>query len=295
MPLSLSASDRRRLQRWFARHGREDLPWRASCDPYEVLVSEVMLQQTQVSRVLSYYLAWIERWPTVDALAKASAADVIRAWAGLGYNRRALRLREAAVAVVSNHGGTFPISVSELQALSGVGAYTAAAVACFASEVSVPVIDTNIARVLARSLFGAAGADEVAVRQIHNAAAESLPRRGTRSHNLALMDLGATLCRARTPECGRCPLRTNCNWRTLGYPRSTAKQNRATPKFQTTARFARGRIVALLRDARSLSSQKIEARLPQAHRSKLTSYLDGLERDGLIERHARGWRLPEIS
>jgi len=252
-----------------------------------------MLQQTQVLRVVPYYAAWLRRWPTIETLAEAGAADVIRAWAGLGYNRRALRLREAAIAIVAEHGGTLPTTVTALLTLPGVGEYTAAAILCFTGESAVPVVDTNIARVLARSVLGMAAANSVAKRRIHAAAAESTPRRGARSHNLALMDLGATVCRARAPECGRCPIRHGCEWRAHGHPEAASTMVSAAPKFETTARFARGRIVDLLRDARSLSRLELRKGLPESHHGKLDGYLSGLERDGLIEHHEEGWRLPK--
>ena len=168
------------LLAWFAEHGR-DLPWRRTRDPYAILVSEVMLQQTQVERVIPRYLEWLERWPTVEALAAASPADVIRAWQGLGYNRRGLNLHRAARRV-AEHG--WP---RDLRELPGVGPYTAAAVARFAFGAQVLPVDTNVRRVQERTGF-----------RFSAAAAQ------------ALMDLGATVCLARVPRCDRCPLATEC-------------------------------------------------------------------------------------
>lgn len=254
-----------------------------------------MLQQTQVSRVVPHYVAWVERWPTVCALAEASAAEVIRAWAGLGYNRRALRLREAAVAIVSDHRGAFPTDVDELRALPGVGAYTASAIACFAGESRVPVVDTNIARVLARSVFGVATARVVSARRVDAAAEASLPRRFARRHNLALMDLGATVCQVKKPDCEFCPLRVGCEWRALGYPDGPTSTRSNNPRFEDTPRFARGRIVDRLRHVQSLSPEQLKKGLPKPHHMKLDAYLSSLERDGLIERCAKGWRLPNFN
>ena len=168
------------LLAWFRQNGR-DLPWRTTRDPYAILVSEVMLQQTQVARVVPRYRRWLERWPTVEALAAASAADVIREWQGLGYNRRALTLQRAARAVAQQG---WPADLTELP---GVGPYTAAALANFAFDRDVLPVDTNVRRVLERTgtSFGA-------------------------EHAQALFDLGATVCLARVPRCGRCPLEASC-------------------------------------------------------------------------------------
>jgi A/G-specific adenine glycosylase len=176
------------LLAWFADHGRHDLPWRQTRDPYAILVSEVMLQQTQVPRVVPRFVAWLERWPTVEALAAASPADVIRAWQGLGYNRRALNLHRAA-RIVSETG--WPADLTELP---GVGRYTAAAVARFARDQAVLPVDVNIGRVLERTgtTFGPAAA-------------------------AALMDLGATVCLARVPRCEACPLASACPSRGRRY------------------------------------------------------------------------------
>ena len=177
---------------WYADHGR-DLPWRQTRDPYEILVSEVMLQQTQVSRVIERWTAWLERWPTVESLASAHTAELVRAWSGLGYNRRAIMLGRAARAVVDRGG--FPREVAELQQLPGVGPYTARAIACFAFGAQVAAPDTNARRVLARSL-GKADADP--------------PPGRAYEWNQALFDLGATVCLARVPRCDRCPLAAGC-------------------------------------------------------------------------------------
>jgi A/G-specific adenine glycosylase len=186
---------------WYAEHGR-DLPWRRTRDPYAILVSEVMLQQTQVARVLPRYLAWLERWPTFEALADASAADVIREWQGLGYNRRALNLHRAARQIAA-HG--WPDDLTELP---GVGRYTAEAVARFAHDEPVLPVDVNVKRVIARSggAFGPASAH-------------------------ALMDLGATVCLARIPRCGECPFALGCPSRGRTYA-AVRKQGRFEGSFR---------------------------------------------------------------
>lgn len=277
------------LQEWYAANGRHSLPWRLTRDAYAVLVSEVMLQQTQVARVLPYYTAWLRRWPTAAALSGANTADVIRAWAGLGYNRRALYLHRAAVAVMAA-GGTMPANEAGLRALPGVGPYTAAAVACFAGEQRAYVADTNIARVLARALLGVAGPREASAAGVRAVGEASLPAVAAREHNLALMDLGAAVCGVRSPACERCPLSEGCAWRAAGYPVG-ARPARRLPRFETTARFARGRIVDALRGHAALPEHELAERLPGVHAAKLAAYLAALEDEGLIERCGHGWAL----
>jgi A/G-specific adenine glycosylase len=276
---------------WYAAHGRHALPWRLTRDPYAVLVSEVMLQQTQVERVLPYYERWLARWPTIRDLAVASPAEVIREWAGLGYNRRALYLHRAAVEVVAKHAGELPTNVDTLRGLPGIGPYTAAAVACFAGEAPVPVADTNIQRLLARVVLGVASQKQCTATQLRQAATALLPAQGARDHNLALMDLGATVCGARAPGCDRCPLRAVCRWQREGAPEPVSAVRRAV-RFEETARFARGRIVDALREAAHLTAQELAALLPERHRPHLPRYLFGLESDGLVEQYDGAWRLP---
>jgi A/G-specific adenine glycosylase len=268
------------------------LPWRLTRDPYAVLVSEVMLQQTQVERVLPYYEAWLARWPGFATLAQATPADAIRAWAGLGYNRRAVNLQRLAVQVVEQHAGQLPTGEAELRQLPGIGAYTASAVQSFARDDRVTVLDTNVGRVIARWALGIAGAREVSPTVLRAAAEEGLPQRGVRDHNLALMDLGATVCRSRAPECGGCPLKVECAWRAAGYPEGRIRAERAA-KFEETARFARGRLVDALRGAEALSAAELGALLPPLHRTGVAGYLDALEHDSVIVRCADGaWSLP---
>ncbi len=274
---------------WYTVHGRHNLPWRQTRDPYAVLISEVMLQQTQVDRVLPRYLAWLQRWPSAASLAQADLADVIREWSGLGYNRRAVNLHEAARLITSTG---FPSSVAGLRALNGVGAYTAAAVASFAFELPVALADTNIARCLARASLGKASQRAVPPRDIASASAAWLPRDGTRDHNLALMDLGALVCRAQSPRCGECPLRETCSWRRAGFPDDVAPRRPAHP-FKDTARYARGRIVDALGKSGCLTVREIAELLPPEHHARINGYLIGLQRDGLAERTPAGeWSLP---
>lgn len=282
---------RRRLNNWALEHGRHHLEWRLTRDPYAVLVSEVMLQQTQVERVRPYYRAWMAAWPSAEALAGAPIADVIRAWAGLGYNRRAVNLQRAASQALHQFG-CLPADRDRLQVLPGVGPYTAAAVACFAGGAHLPVLDTNVSRVIARHRAGAAVAREAPPGAVPAAAAELLPRTGAREHNLALMDLGAMVCTARAPSCETCPLRPDCKWRLAGRPALAERRAPARP-FPATARYARGRIVDFLRAAEQpLSEPEIAAALPQAHAHRAGLYLRALARDGLAAQSESGWTLP---
>lgn len=201
---------RRVVLTWFEDYGR-DLPWRRTRDPYAVLVSEVMLQQTQVATVIPYYNEWLCRFPNVSALAKASEADVLRAWQGLGYYRRAQNLREAARAIEEIHGGRLPRTIEAIRSLPGVGRYTAHAVATFAFDQPVPIVETNIARVLARLFNLRQPIDANAGRETLWRAARSLvPATLARSFNSALMDLGATVCTAKEPNCQACPVKGFC-------------------------------------------------------------------------------------
>lgn len=281
---------RRRLMTWYELHGRHDLPWRRTPDPYAILVSEVMLQQTQVERVLPFWAAWMDRWPTFQDLAAASPADVITAWAGLGYNRRSIALRRAAIAV--SQAGNAPNSVDGLRLLPGVGRYTASAVACFAFGERVPVVDTNIARVLARVILGVEGAKATGPPVIENAATSLLPGRRARDHNLALMDLGATVCVARAPRCAECPLQRECAWLKAGSPRVAAPPNRTPATFELTARYARGRIIDTLRNVPSATTDQLALMLPERHRGDAEKHLEALRRDGLVELSDSAWRLP---
>ena len=201
-----SAEFRRRLLRWFRRHGR-DLPWRRTRDPYHVIVSEFMLQQTQVSRVEAYYHRFLERYPTLQVLAASEATTVRESWAGLGYYRRAANLHLLAQTVVREHAGVIPDDPELLRRLPGVGRYTAGAVASFAYERATPAVDTNVARVIRRA-FRPRGPE----RRVWEVAAAVMPRRGKAAwaFNQAIMELGALICTARVARCGRCPVREAC-------------------------------------------------------------------------------------
>ena len=209
-PSSRGAAFRRRLLRWYTRHQRT-LPWRGIGDPYKVLVSEIMLQQTQVSRVTEFYDRFLQRYPTLEDLAAAPADHVRESWEGLGYYARARNLHAAAQQILARHDGAFPSELDALRALPGIGRYTAGAVASFAFGKNVAAVDTNAERVLGR-VFGVRGPKKSARRGKRLwAIAESLVVQGRSSDlNQALMDLGATICTAATPRCARCPVAPTC-------------------------------------------------------------------------------------
>jgi A/G-specific adenine glycosylase len=234
------------LLTWAAARGR-DLPWRRTRDPWAILVSELMLQQTQVARVVPRYEAFLRRFPDPAACAAAAPADVITAWAGLGYNRRALNLHRTAAIVVERHGGRLPDDLDGLLALPGVGPYTARAVLAFAFERDVAVVDTNAARVLARREGRALRRAEV------QAAAEGWVVAGEGwAWNQAVLDLGATVCTARDPACDACPVRTGCAWSVAGRPEpdpavGSAGVSGGQSRFAGSDRQGRGRLVDALR------------------------------------------------
>jgi A/G-specific adenine glycosylase len=209
MPLRDATDFRRRLLRWFHRHGR-DLPWRRTRDPYHIIVSEFMLQQTQVNRVEAYYHRFLARYPTIESLAAASAGLVRESWDGLGYYRRASNLHRLAQEVVRDRGGVIPQDPAELRSLPGVGRYTAGAVASFAFERAAPAVDTNVARVLRRAFHPRVR--HRLPQRIWDTAERLMPRRGkvAWTFNQAIMELGALICTAREAKCGVCPVRPVC-------------------------------------------------------------------------------------
>ncbi|MEK7863839.1 MAG: A/G-specific adenine glycosylase [Chloroflexota bacterium] len=276
MEEAVKRTRRRRLLRWYSRHGRA-LPSRTTHDPYAVLVSEIMLQQTQVTRVVPAYLEFLRRFPTPRALARASLGDVLRVWSGLGYNRRARDLHRIARLAA----GGIPTDLDALDAFPGVGAYTAGAVACFSTGARVPFADTNIRRVLGRVVLGrtATEREAVAIDQ------ELMPRDAAAWHH-AVMDLGATVCVSRAPRCATCPLRTECRAR----GRSTPTPRRQQAPFANSTRRLRGRVVALLAATPSgMTTHGVGARLAD---DRVDVVLDELVRDGLIERRRGRVSLP---
>ena len=278
------------LLSWFREHAR-DLPWRQTRDPYAILVSEVMLQQTQVDRVLPYYTRFLERFPTVEDLANAATSDVICIWSGLGYNRRAVNLQRAARAIVDAHGGVFPDDPGDLKKLPGIGAYTAGAIAAFAHERDVAFLDTNMRRVVSRVIFGSESTRESDAIEAANAL---VPAGHGWTWNQALIEFGALQCTARRPACIICPLRDDC----AAYPtmqvalqrKSTSTRQAKTEPFESTSRFYRGRIVEELRalpadepvgiPLAELGPKVREGFTPE-NLPWLRNLVDGLQRDGL--------------
>ncbi|HET7760739.1 MAG TPA: A/G-specific adenine glycosylase [Phycicoccus sp.] len=238
-----------RVLGWYADHGR-DLPWRApGCSPWGVFVSEVMSHQTPIARVEPAWREWMARWPTPADLAAESPGEAVRAWGRLGYPRRALRLREAAVAIVERHGGEVPADEDALRALPGVGAYTAAAVAAFAHGRRTTVVDTNVRRILARAVEGRALAAPALIAAEARLAASLVPADPptSASWNVAVMELGALVCRARGPRCDECPLADVCAWRAAGSPVADEAPRRGQA-WHGTDRQVRGRVLQVLRE-----------------------------------------------
>jgi A/G-specific adenine glycosylase len=290
----LTARTRSALVGWYAANAR-DLPWRApDRTPWGVLVSEVMLQQTPVVRVLPVWTDWLLRWPTPTALADAAPGDAIRHWGRLGYPRRALRLHDAALVITEQHGGRVPTTEVELRALPGIGSYTAAAVASFAFGQRAAVVDTNVRRVQAR-LFTGVGLPRPALSAAEQRLAESLlpPQDdAVATWNVATMELGALVCTARTPRCEHCPVRAECAWLGAGAPPYDGPAH-PVQKWHGTDRQVRGQLVAALRaDERPLTAAQLSAgsTAPDAQRARC---LAGLIEDGLVEPLSRGrYRLP---
>jgi A/G-specific adenine glycosylase len=300
------------LLRWYAANAR-DLPWRTTdATPWGVLVSEVMLQQTPVSRVRPVWTDWLARWPDAAALAGATPGDAIRHWGRLGYPRRALRLHQAATQIVERHDGEVPSSYADLLALQGVGTYTAAAVASFAFGKRHAVVDTNVRRVQARAMGGAAlPAPSLTAAELRRASG-LLPEddHAVARWNIALMELGALICTARAPRCPDCPLRPACAWVAAGSPPYEGKARRRQA-WRGTDRQVRGRILAALRGStRPVRLEQLEAVAQsgarsveliardqagrdQADRDQAGRCLDGLVGDGLVEAlPGGGYQLP---
>jgi len=308
------------LLAWFAGAAR-DLPWRKTRDPYQVLVAEIMLQQTQVERVRPKYVAFLEVFPTLEDLAAAPTAEVIRMWAGLGYNRRAVNLQRTARAVLEEYGGAFPRSVAELRQLPGIGPYTAGAVACFAFEQDVAFMDTNIRRALRRCLVGPEDQPPATPdRELLALGQAVIPPGQGWTWNQAIMELGALICTATTPTCRRCPLRTDCRayaaWRSadeqifanmpaegMPYPPARRPTRRVAERreapFVGSNRYYRGRVIAALRalapgTTRTLGQLGTEIRddYTSEHLPWLRELLAGLAQDGLVELSGDNVQLP---
>jgi A/G-specific adenine glycosylase len=286
---------------WFSRHARE-LPWRGpGATPWSVLVSEIMLQQTPVARVVPAHQSWLARWPTPAALAAEPAGEAIRQWGRLGYPRRALRLHQTATIVTARHGGTVPDDIDALRALPGIGSYTAAAVASFAFGQRHAVLDTNVRRVLARLVAGQSrpgSAPSVAERRMAEALLPAQPAVAAR-WSVAVMELGALVCTAASPRCADCPVARQCAWLAAGRRSEDTKpgprSGRRTQRYDGTDRQCRGRLLAVLRDGGPVTQAAFDA--VWADRTQLARALDGLIADGLADplpdgRYALPGRIP---
>lgn len=299
------AALRRSLLAWYARNGRASLPWRRVRDPYYTAVSEFMLQQTQVERVAERFTAFVARFPDFAALARASAAEVLREWKGLGYNARAVRLKALAQTVCREHAGRLPRDPDALRALPGVGAYTAAALRVFAFDLDDAPIDTNVRRIVQRIFFGLEYPRPATHRELDARARALAPAARMHDWYSALMDLGASVCTARAPKCLLCPLRTRCaaapvDGARLERLRARSKTGRVAQTFERTARYARGRIVDRLRElppGKRISlldlHRALRPLLPDKSLADVRELVGALERDGLLARDGERIALPE--
>jgi A/G-specific adenine glycosylase len=301
------------LLEWFAISRRE-LPWRHTRDPYRIMVSEIMLQQTQVDRVLPKYKAFLDAFPTLEALACAPTADVIRAWAGLGYNRRAVNMQRAARAVVEQYGGQFPRDIAALLRLPGIGPYTAGAIACFAFEQDVAFMDTNIRRVIQRLFVGPEESLVAGEAQLLGIAETAVPPGQGWAWNQAVMELGALICTATAPACWRCPLQGHCRAYAArraadeqifsnGTPPDPRRQRRVAERreapYAGSSRFYRGRVVDVLRQVapgQAMPLRELGVQLKDGFSSNdmpwLCALVEGLARDGLVALEDDRARLP---
>ena len=262
--MSIPAEARHEILAWYTGHGRS-LAFRRTADPYAVLVSEAMAQQTQAARAAMHWERFMARFPTVEALAAATPADVLREWQGLGYNRRAIALWRAAGVIVAEHGGRVPDSIEDLEALPGVGPYTARAVAAIAFGRSVGAVDVNVGRVLGRL---AGGSDSIPKRDTQALADAAATTTDPATWTHALMDLGATVCRAREPRCGECPARQWCTYSHAAARRGSVRR-RPAPPFPMTSRWLRGRILDRLRAGAGDAWVDIEAPIGSHDLSKV--------------------------
>ena len=281
-----------RILTWYDDHAR-DLPWRRpDATPWAIMVSEFMLQQTPVERVLGPWRVWLERWPTPAAQAAASAGDAVRAWGRLGYPRRALRLHQAAQMITQEFDGEVPRDRDSLRSLPGVGSYTAAAIGSFAYGRREIVLDTNVRRVLARVVTGVAfpgGAPTAQEQAIGERLAPRTPHRAAR-WAVASMELGATVCRARNPLCDACPVADLCAWRRAGNP-AWAGRPRRGQAYAGTDRQCRGAVLAVLRSSEDpIEDHQLTAVWQDA--AQRTRALASLVQDGLVVAAGNSWSLP---
>jgi len=276
------------ITQWFAKNKR-DLPWRAT-SPWGVMVSEFMLQQTPVARVLPKWNEWMQRWPTPAELALATPAQVITAWGRLGYPRRALRLHESAKIIAHDFNNEVPESEEVLRSLPGIGDYTAAAISAFAFGANTLVMDVNIRRVLVRVLDGKEHPTSSQTVRERESRLAILPRHNADNWAAATMELGALICTSKNPSCNDCPIISQCRWRKNGYPQSELV--RKSQDWHGTDRKCRGTIVQALRENESLTLSAIKKLWPEE--SQVEKALETLLTDHLIEEHTRSrFRLPQ--
>jgi len=272
-----------RVADWYAA-GHRELPWRHPDYPaWGILMSEFMLQQTPVARVIPRLAEWLERWPSPADLAAVPPGEAVRAWDRLGYPRRALNLHAAATAIAERHGNRVPSDVDELLALPGVGPYTARAVAAFAYGVRTPVVDTNVRRVLARALDGQAEPGVPRIRRDLDAMDAVLPQNAERARlaNAGVMELGQTVCTARAPRCAECPIAALCAWRAARYPDYEGERASRQKRYEGSDRQVRGLILRELRGSDlPVPAETLAALWPDAE--QLARALAGLVRDGLV-------------
>ncbi|WP_091733809.1 HhH-GPD family protein [Nocardioides scoriae] len=277
--------------RWYADHARE-LPWRGpGASPWRVMVSEFMLQQTPVARVVPVFEAWLETWPTPADLAAAPSGEAVRAWGRLGYPRRALRLHAAATAITEQHGGEVPDAYADLIALPGVGDYTASAIASFAFGHRHAVLDTNVRRVFARAVSGTEFPGTAVTRPERELAESLVPDEEPATWAIAVMELGALVCTAAAPRCGSCPVQDRCAWWAAGRPAYDGPPRRGQA-WAGTDRQVRGRLMAVLRDEPGTVSA---GRLEQAWAEPVQREraLASLVADGLVVRVGDRFALPD--
>ena len=300
--------------RWYGAVGRE-LAFRGTRDPYAILVSEVMAQQTQIARAETYWHAWMDRFPTFEALAAASPADALRTWRGLGYDRRALNLWRCARAVVADHDGRLPSAVADLERLPGLGPYTARAVAALAFGRRVGAVDVNVRRVVGRVVGGPDGPTAMGAARLQAVADELVPAAGPGRWTHALMDLGAAVCRIRTPRCPDCPARPWCSaaaaWGTTGElapaaPKAKTSSSAAGARppgappgvarerpaaFTTTRRWLRGRILDRLRETAGEGWATFDGPIGEHDRAAVAATLRILATEGMVELDERPARV----
>lgn len=266
---------------WYRDHARS-LPWRGDASPWAIMVSEFMLQQTPVARVLPVFNTWMTRWPTPSDLAGVTAGEAIRAWGRLGYPRRALRLHAAATQITQQHDGRVPDSIDELRALPGVGEYTATAIASFAFHQAHVVLDINVRRLFARAVGGQPDPGAAVTVAERERAARLMPDNAQApAWAAATMELGALVCTSRNPACHACPISGKCEWRLRGYPDDEVKPTRRQ-RWHGTDRQCRGRIMAILRDAPGpVKKPKLDLVWPDS--VQYERCLDSLLDDGLVE------------